>query len=183
MLTVGQVAEAFYSNRKDPMDCARRAVRTLCRRGLAEAWHTSLGTAPAPAPLWRGVPNQSSFSGPHVSWLNEQRWRSVHPVRATCVQATARALDGFGGSCRPSRPTELEHDVAVAAVYLRLRAAGITNAWRHEDACPHQAGPRADAAYRRGSELVIVEVLGRGYDHEKVSAIWRAHADRTLEMW
>lgn len=183
VLTVRQIAATFFRRRKNPLDCARRAVRTLKRRGMAEDWQACLAEQAPAGPLWRGVAGDTLLDAPSVAWQNSQRWRTVKPNRTTCVQATDKARAAFAGSCRPTRPSELEHDLAVSAVFLRFKSLGLDADWRHEDGFAAVSGCRADATYRRDNELITVEVLGRGYDREKVAMIWLQHRDALLELW
>ncbi|QDV73654.1 hypothetical protein [Botrimarina mediterranea] len=183
VLTVRQIAKAFFGTRRDPLDCARRGVRTLVRHKLAVADSLSLGVVAVEGPLCRYRPGDMKPNLAAVSWRNQQRWRAALARQAVCVRATENGLATFGGACRPPRPRELEHDASVGAVYLRLLAEGRADAWRHEDAFPPQAGERPDATYEREGETVTVEVLGRGYTRQKIESVWRAYREGPLELW
>ncbi|MEM7657579.1 MAG: hypothetical protein AAF399_15705 [Bacteroidota bacterium] len=107
----------------------------------------------------------------------------MKPRITTCVQATDKALATFAGACRPPRPGELEHDLTVSAVCLRLKRLGLAEGWRHEDTFASASDLRGDATYLRKGEVVNVEVLGRGYGREKVAAAYRQHKESQLELW
>lgn len=137
----------------------------------------------ADGPLLRYAPEDPAPNLAAVAWQNQKRWKAAKPRRAVCLAATDKARLELGGSTRPHRPVELEHDLAVAAVRLHLLRSHWAGRWRHEDAFLPQHGERPDATYTRDGVPVTVEVLGRGYTREKIERIWRAHSGGTLELW
>lgn len=185
VVTVRQVAHQFFSSSRDPMANARRCIRSLRRAGLVESWHTAVGELGVAGPLLTNTEEHATPDFGAVAWKNEKRWKEARPQKATCVVATQEALDRFAGSCREPRPNELEHDLALAAVYFQLlRTDGeAASSWRHEDTFAARRAVRPDATYRRDGATVSVDLLGRGYTKPKIEALWRAYEGRPLELW
>ena len=183
VITVRQAASAFFSNRRDPLDCARRAARTLVRLGLATIRPGCMGRLHAKAPLLQFRPGDATPNFSALAWQNQKRWQAIKPRQGVCLVATEKARLALGGTTRPPRPRELEHDLLVTAVCLQLKNNDTATAWRHEDSFAAEDGERPDARYERDGTLVTVEVLGRGYTKQKMDRIWRAHSGGPLELW
>lgn len=183
VMTDRQIAGGFFSRRKDPLDCARRAIRALERSRLVVTRRCCIGVPSVEAPLLRCEPDGRVANCSTASWVNQSRWREAKARQATCVFASEAGRLAFGGSCRQPREDELEHDVAVAAVWLRLQSDPSASDWRHEDSLPRESGYRPDATYTREGGEVAVDVLGRGYTRQKIDAVIAACGDRPLELW
>lgn len=185
VITSHQIAAAYFAERKDPRECAGRLARKLEAVGLAKAWRAVITHVDTPMPLlaWRPIDEQPDI--PAIAWANQKRWQSATPTRTVCLTSTERAKAMFGGSCREPRHRELEHDVAVTSVYLRLalQEPEVLAAWQHEDGLLKSCDKRPDAVLARMGQKTFIDILGRGYTRDKISQIWAAYQASSLELW
>jgi|GEM_PF-4255678 len=185
VMTADQLAERFFQQRKSPLECAQRATRKLQQQGYADTWAGMVRQLPLEQPLLVWKPGDALPEFGKLAWVNHKRWRAQGPRKTRCLTSTDKAKARFGGLSRQPRPHELEHDVAVAEVYLLLgnKSAIAAEAWHHEDSLPNKPGKRPDAIIHRKEELVFVDVLGRGYSRQKIEHIWHEHRQQNLELY
>lgn len=183
-MTREQVARTVYAHVKKPLESATRFTKNLQGQDLVTAWPAMVAPVTAGNPLldWRPGDDEPNFH--RVAWQNQKRW-SVPLQRTTCIAPTKKAHGLFGGSPRRIRSRELEHDLLLTDVFLSLRETSpeLATHWRHEDEMKSLGlhAKRPDAIIDAGEHIIIIDVLGRGYDASKIEQIWRCHqASRLL---
>lgn len=185
VLTGHQIGRTWYSHTKTPKESARRTASILEAAGFVKTQRQMIASVSGGPPLLDWTPGQSEPSFQRIAWANATRW-NVPLCRTLCVTATKRAHSLFGGSPRRIRPRELEHDVLVSEVFLRMREqdAELAKHWIHEDALEgiSSSDKRPDAIIEC-NEQIIVDVLGRGYDAHKIERLWKRHNRSRLRLY
>ena len=188
VLTTDQIARHFYTAMKDPKECANRAARTLVREGFAVSSRASVRHLRMEMPLATWAPNNSeSPAFKSIAWANKKRWEASATKRSTCLYATAKGAAQCGSKRRVPRTLELEHDIAVAEVYLTLTRNSplIARTWILEDDQPI-AGPgdkRADAVVTTTTGAVQIELVGSSYSRKKLENLWTHFRHQHVEFW
>ncbi|MCA9262587.1 MAG: hypothetical protein KDA60_02015 [Planctomycetales bacterium] len=177
LVTTQQIAAHFYATAPNPCRRATSLCRKLARAGLIEKHCCSLASINVEKPLYSWEPSNGSRPDfDRLDYQNACRWQSA-PKPETTIMATNRARALFGGFPRKVRHNELEHDVALTGVYLRLaaRAPSVAQTFQLEDSISPQlfSGRRPDAILP-GPPLSVIDVIGRGYDAKKLQGIWMA---------
>jgi len=193
VMTVQQLAEHFYAERKRPVECACRAARKLRSEGYAETWPAMVRHLFLERPLlaWfpeASVPKFGKLGVPKfgkLAWQNQKRWNRNFPRKTICLTSTSKARSEFGGDCRTPRSRELEHDVGVAQLYFHLswQAPQVAASWKHEDSLLHTNEKRPDAVIGREGQPVAIDLLGSGYSREKIVGIWKHFRHTRFELW
>lgn len=166
ILSVAQTARTWWPDSVHSVLMAERHVAKLVERQQVE--RSILFARPeimlsAPLATWSSgqpMPNFRSLANRLTT-----RWATAGPVRATpCIRASV----GVG---RPSRHTEVTHDLHLSQVYLSMMVscAERANTWVFESelAQPDQKLP--DAMVRDGICKTAIE-LGGQYNREKLAA-------------
>jgi len=185
VMTVRQLAEHFYGEKKDPVACAQRAARKLQREGWATTWPAAVRHLNIDRPLLCWNPGGGIPEFGKLAWRNERRWRNEVPRPSLCLTSTNKAKAHFAGHCRTSRRRELEHDINIAQLYLALcrTEPQVAATWLHEDALSHTHSARPDAIIERHSQTVVLDLVGSSYHREKLRDIWNHHRLKQLELW
>lgn len=189
VLSIQQVASTWYADRGDPVRLARRRVDLLGRHQLvatmAATAHPELSLA-EPLGTWQpglDIPDLSGIAGAHP-----RRWTSEE-LPITCVIATRQAGAEFGGvGGRFPRPSEVTHDLHLAAVYLRMRSELPTRAasWVSEARLSVEPGLKLpDAMVCDGRQRTAIEFVGASYSLKKLKAFHDFCARQRLgyELW
>ncbi|QEG36212.1 hypothetical protein [Bythopirellula goksoeyrii] len=184
-MTAAQLADYFYFDKKHPQECAYRVIRKLSQRGLAMSWQGMVCRLELNEPLLRWSPGSIIPEISQIAWQNEKRWKMAVPTRTICITATAQAVAEYGGHCREPRPREVEHDINLAEVFLRLDAQSTLEGLQltPEDSIPHDNQKRPDALLERNGEQIVIDLLGRGYSKQKIQTLWQHYREVPLELW
>ena len=191
-LSVDQVARTWFWERSDPTRAARTQLRELASRGLVRlspAMSYDELAFPAPLALWRPGSELPNFAQLAERLL--RRWPDVlRPV--TLVNATPAGAAWCGGTRpRPSRPSEVSHDLSLAALYLMFRQSdkARANAWVAESTLQAEGygkpgGYLPDAALRGSDGETLLELAGV-YSEEKLLGMHRFAAFHGVpyEVW
>ncbi len=185
VMTIQQLAEHFYANRKGPVECARRAARKLRQEGYAETWQAMVRHLFLEGPLLAWFPGANVPEFGKLAWQNQKRWNQRFPGKTICLTSTPKARSEFGGTCRAPRSRELEHDVNVAQLFLHLlrQEPHAAASWQHEDSLIHTNQKRPDAVIERAGQPVAIDLLGSGYSREKIAEIWKHTRHTRFELW
>jgi hypothetical protein len=183
LLTASQIARYYCHDHRYPYRAALRLMRTLQAQGVAEITHCVAGHAlPWPSLCPSPVAQPAQLDCATLAWRNRLRWR-LPLVRTTYITAAPHAAVQLGGHPRVLRPSEREHDMAVASCYLQLQETRPADAaaWLLEDALDELtfADHRPDALICTPSPIVV-EVVGRSYRAHKIQSICQAYADYRL---
>lgn len=185
-----QIAEHWYDG---DLANTRRSLRRLADAGLVE--RRTVFARPLPpllAPLadWRvGQPAPDAGA---IAYRCQQRWQGRPPRPSTAWIATGQAAQLFGGVRRGElkQPTQVTHDLGVAAVWLRLReiAPHWAATWRGEDLLAStRRGQKLPDAFLvdEGGRVVCVIEFGGSYDASRVQAFHDDCASRGLpyQLW
>jgi len=140
---------------------------------------------PLTGPLAAWAPGEQSPDFDTLSYQLRTRW--TEPAESTeVVIATSRAghqLGGFGG--RPPRPSEVTHDLHLAAIYLKWCRENVMMAptWQSEEFLarqrPDRRGKVPDALVMQDGRPLIVE-FGGAYGAPKLREF---HAYCDLQQW
>jgi hypothetical protein len=193
MLSLAQIAEAWWATASRPEVHARRRLSELRDAGLVQ--ETAVPASPllelsAPVVVWRvGQPTPDHAA---VAAILLHRWPAA-PTRPTSVFTSTEAANNlYGGplSVRPIHPAHVDHDLHVAEVYLRYRRTHpeLTERWVGEDVRPKSGyrlkDPDAVLEFDGGALIHVVEFGGR-YDSERVRDFHDdcAKRHRSYEIW
>ncbi len=184
-MTVKQLAEHFYWERKRPVECACRAARKLRQEGYAVTWPAMVRHLFLEGPLLNWTPGDSVPLFGKLAWANQKRWNRTCLGKTICLSSTRKARSEFGGTCRAPRSCELEHDVNVAQLYLHLgrQTPQVAASWQHEDSFFHARKKCPDALIESEGQPVAMEFLGRGYSREKIAKIWQHTRHTRFQLW
>lgn len=192
LLTIPQIARTWWSG-AHAQQSAKRRLQDLEGRGLVESF-TLLAHPELPLlhPVYSWTPGQVPPNFGALSYQLISRWTEPHAV-VQAVIATRKAgitFGGYGGK-RPKRVEE-NHDVHMAAVFLRIRTTSpeLAACWYSEETIrrsrPNAPGEKLPDAIVRpdgGTEKVID--FGGEYNSEKLEAFhhWAEEKDLPYEFW
>lgn len=193
LLSLAQVAEAWWEPTPSGQSTARKRLAQLDEAGLVRRLRVPVRPLPpldAPALAWQAGDPPPDLGA--VAWKLQSRWKEG-PLATTVFVATQRGANQYGGRLRGRLRREFQatHDLGVAAVYLRMRAAKpeAAEAWIGEDILsPHRRGEKVpDAVLAAGPEKrprLVVE-FGGAYDAARVRRFHEDCAERKLpyELW
>jgi len=191
VLTLGQIARTFWVGSNGGVATARARIEILRADGLVlverAPAHPEL---PLEEPVIRWQPSEADPDYAAASYRLQSRWTG-HPVMTTCISASRKAANRFGGhGGRLPREIERSHDIHLARVYLlyRLRSPELALGWIFEERLRGERKQRRerlpDALLRNGASEKIIE-FGGAYPKEKLRAFHRYCSDRELpyEVW
>ena len=181
-LATHQIQDRFFANAKSPRTATAKFVSRLVRDDLVVTSRISAARLSISSPLLVWLP--SSAEPPNwerLAYANQKRWQ-IEPQHTTCLIATARAHGLYGGRPRRIRSLELEHDMAVAAVYLSLDQHRARDWVLEDNIRPNSIRCRRPDALIEGTDPTVIDVIGRGYSAEKIELIWRAFRNHRLEL-
>jgi hypothetical protein len=187
VLTVEQLADRWFSHLKNPKESAQRAVRKLAREGFATRTHVMAVLIDVSEPLYLWDPEtRQAPDFEKLSYRNGLRWNEPL-VSTSVITATPKAHSVFGGYIRVEiRPSEIEHDIAVASCFLRFTRENSkrTSHWIPEDSinCERFFGKRPDAIIKTGGTETIVEVVGRAYRVSKLKDTFDRFSSYPLQL-
>jgi hypothetical protein len=170
-----------------------RRLKQLARRGFLTRHLVAVALLVPEAPLVNWLPDLPEPDWQSVAWRLQSRWTSLSASRTWINAATRRAaamVGGVGGRLR--QPMQLQHDLAVTAVYLVRQADCPPNeSWLGEDAYRLFLHPRArvkipdalivDPQYQTRR---VIE-LGGLYSPRRLKGFHRHWASRRIpyEIW
>jgi hypothetical protein len=146
---------------------------------------------PLPAPVFTWQPGDPDPHYGQLAYRLASRWTEPHrPLQAVIATPAAAAYFGGHGGKRPKRVEE-NHDVHLAAVYLRLRseAPEIASTWKAESAIrrtrPDAPGEKLPDATVIENGIAKVIDFGGSYSAEKLAGFhrWAVHRERAYELW
>ncbi|MBL8826765.1 MAG: hypothetical protein JNM18_07240 [Planctomycetaceae bacterium] len=171
----------------------RRRMNQLVDQGLVTRITVQARPLPElqqPLASWRVGDAPPDFG--QVAFRCQDRWRQRAIRSCACWIATDKAAQVYGGVRRGElkQPTQATHDLGVAAVWLRLRAAAPewADAWRSEDLLAHtrhdEKLPDAFIVGDGEQPFWVIE-FGGGYNAERVAAFHHDCARRGLpyQLW
>ena len=113
-----------------------RRLKHLKQRGFLARHLVAVALFIPDAPLVNWLPDLSEPNWHAIAWQLERRWKSLSAARFWVNWATRRAAavtGGVGGRLR--QPMQLQHDLAVTAVYIaRQKDTPEDETWVGEDA-------------------------------------------------
>lgn len=140
MLTVSQVAETWWSGRRDPNRQARSRLDALCANELLHRHNVyALPMQPLATPLLVWRPDQPLPTGEllgSIAYHLQTRWPHDPPKRTAVITATRRLANRIGGFAGGvSYAEQVTHDLHVTQLYLDLlrREPGRAARWRSEE--------------------------------------------------
>mgnify|MGYP001046004220 CR=1 FL=1 len=170
-----------------------RRLKQLARRGFLSRHRVSVALLVPKAPLVNWLPDLSEPNWQVVAWKLQYRWNSLSASRTWINVATRQAaalVGGVGGRLR--QPMQVQHDLAVTAVYLVRQAACVPGeSWIGEDAYRLFLQPKARV--KVPDALIIapdyqtrrVIELGGLYNPRRLKGFHRHWASRRIpyEIW
>lgn len=191
LLTLPQIARTWWSG-KHAAQSAKRRLQELQSRGLLEAFtayaHPELSLL---HPVYDWTPGRDAPNFGALSYQLVSRWIEPHaPVPAVIATREAGVSFGGYGGKRPKRVEE-NHDVHLAAVFLRLRATSpqLAECWQSEETIrrsrPNAPGEKLpDAIVRFNGGQKVVD-FGGEYSAEKLESFHRWAEEKALpyEFW
>ncbi len=113
-----------------------RRLKQLARRGFLSRHCVSIALLVPEAPLVNWLPDLPEADWQAVAWKLQHRWNELSATRVWINVATRQAasvVGGVGGRLR--QPMQLQHDLAMTAVYLVRQAVCVPGEiWIGEDA-------------------------------------------------
>ena len=169
-----------------------RRLHRLAKLGLLFREQAVIGYIPFVKPLFVSRPNQNEPDYDALAWQLEWRWTHADSEPHALFWASPRAVQLFGGSSGWLRqPLQIQHDLAVTAVFLRRmqtcrpQMAG----WVSEDSLRRRstelrlhAIPDAAVVGENGAIQTIIE-LGGVYSAEKLRRFHRHFRAFHYELW
>ena len=189
VLSTEQIARTWFSSTKDPGSNAQRRVAKLVDAGVLSSQvvmaHPLLELQ-GPVVDWNPLKRSDSPNFGHISWLLQKRW-NLPLKRIRIVQATNIANKHFGGLTgdRRLRLTEINHDLHLSEVYLKLRGICNSQSWRHESEL-------LQSGWGRGGKLLpdaVIEPSGKviefggAYSKVKLEEFHQAFRERQYQVW
>jgi hypothetical protein len=170
-----------------------RRLKHLNQRRFLERHRVTVALFTPDAPLVNWLPDLPEPDWQSVSWRLQHRWRGLRANRVWVNWATREAaaiVGGVGGRLR--QPLQLQHDLAVTAVYIaRQNGAPAGDNWLGEDAyriLPHPKArmkiPDALIVDQRYRAQQVIE-LGGLYSPSRLKGFHRYWAARHVpyEIW
>lgn len=140
-------------------------------------------------PLLRWTPAKRLPDFGQLSYRAQSRW-SKPPARRVVLTATEKAKRLYGGVLcgRKIRSRELDHDIALSAVFVHYanNRPDLASRWVIEDVLVaegiHTDGSKVPDAVIRGTPEVIVEFAG-SYSAKKLKEIHSAFSHQPYDLW
>lgn len=191
MLSLGQIAGAWWGDSSDPPRFAGRRLGPLVDAGLLqerEVLAHPLLELNAPEFAW--TPGEPGPDVDAVSYRLKSRW-TERRTRTRVFLATKRTLAELGGAGGKLPVLGQEtHDLHMGSVYLRLRRLDpeAAESWVGEDVfAPERRGQKLPDAVLLGpgGEVRLVIDFAGSYDAERVAAFHEDCARRgtPYELW
>ncbi|MFM9960799.1 MAG: hypothetical protein ACKV2Q_06200 [Planctomycetaceae bacterium] len=189
VFTQRQIAEHWW---QADLANARRRLKQLAEAGLVARVTVHARPLPElaqPVIVWR--PGQPAPDCGRAAYELQRRWLGKALRSATAFIATQAAAQLLGGKHRGEihQPTQVTHDLGVAAVWLRLHrtAPQWAEAWQSEDLLAHTRRDEKcpDAFLVQDGRIVAVIEFGGSYDAERVRAFHEDCVPRALpyQLW
>lgn len=191
MLTLRQIAEAWWPSEKARIPNARRRMLRLARAGLVDRYQLNVHPIlklEQPLLSWSSDSPTPNFAS--VAWMLKSRWdKAAEPTSVFVGSKRAANLFGaFGGSVKD--PVQATHDVHLGQVYLwyRERKPWFAASWIGEDAIRKAPnGIKNPDAFLRGANGRFSRVIDFGgkYSAERIRDFHEHCAERQLpyELW
>lgn len=191
LLSLEQIAGAWWDRSKDPLADARHRLAALERRGLIEP-HSVLTRqmVTLKGPLFAWNPGDAAPDAESVSYRLQSRWdTAAEPTTVYIATARYCRLVGVeGGAIK--HPFQVTHDLHVAAIYLRLadEAPTLAEGWVGEELlASERIGQKLPDALIRdpaGRDRLVIE-FGGSYDARRVGEFHADCAARKLpyQLW
>lgn len=179
LLSLDQVAAHFWNVTPGGLANARRRLVRLADVGLVDVTHVhSRPILDLSAPVLEWSPGGPSPDFAAVAWRLQSRWTDS-PNLTPVVVPTSKTACRFGGAGGRLRRFQAEHDLHVAALYLRALTHDPEAAhhWLNEDLRPKagygQKDPDVLIDFPNGRETLVME-FGGHYDETRLREF---HAD------
>ena len=193
LLTLHQIAKAWFANSTDPSAAAMSTLLGLETQGLIFA--SSLAARPEldlKEPVFVWAPgNHAPHCGP-IAYQLKNRWKAA-AIRQPVVIATRLAKRLFGGYLGGKLPrrSEVTHNIHLAQVYLRVREEQPTAAEQwiseyqlyaegHRDCERLPDGTIRDP--QTGMPRLFIE-FGGSYSKQKIEAFHHACQTTPYQIW
>jgi hypothetical protein len=178
------VASCFFPELKNPLRAARRLTDQLIKDGLVSAPTLMVSEAIQPpfTPLQDFAPGVEGTNFAQTSYRLSRRWDG-HRRPETFVLATKKATRRHGGYVGRIRNVDVDHDCALACVYLSLpereQKRWRNSAWLEERGW-NFGGFEPDAILlgRTFRAHVLIEIGGSSYSKSKLE-----RRDRAARAW
>lgn len=185
VLTTRQIARYWFRGHCRPLQAADRVVRRLVNDALVETSRAMITVVDVTQPIY--VSPAGDTTAPNfekLAWQNQKRWRK--PLQqATLVVITPLGAAHYGGYARGPRRYEREHDIALSECYLQLWEAipHVAESWIAEEAIDARRfeNKRPDAILSDNGETIL-EVLGRGYNANKIERLFEHFRQYTIQF-
>ena len=169
-----------------------RRLRRLEKAGLLFREQALVGFIPFITPLHASRPGHADPDYDALAWRLEWRWAHAASESHALFWASPRAVQLFGGSSGWLRqPLQIQHDLAVTAVFLRrmqTRPAQMAG-WVSEDRLRQRSTelrlrgiPDAAIVADNGTLQTVIE-LGGVYPAEKLRRFHRNFRVFPYELW
>jgi hypothetical protein len=191
MLSLEQIAGAWWGGSSDPRRFARRRLGPLARAGLLEEREVlAHPLLPLEAPVFAWSPDEPGPDVEAVSYRLKSRW-TEKPRRTSVFTATRRTIAELGGAGgRLPALGQETHDLHMGTIFLRrLREdPAAAEAWVGEDVfAPNRRGQKLpDAVILDGAREVTLAVEFAGsYGPRRVARFHEDCARRgtAYELW
>jgi len=193
VFSLPQIVRTWWATSKNGIENAGDRLKVLAEANLVEVHR-----APAhpeielrnPVIDWRPGDPEPDFGS--CSYKIQSRWNQ-HPVMTTCISATRKAMNNFGGhGGRAPRQIERTHDIHLAAVYLfyRHRHPEVLPGWVFEERVKQERRREKferlpDVMLRPGSGPERVIEFGGAYSKAKLILFHRYCNEKNFpyEVW
>jgi DNA-binding Lrp family transcriptional regulator len=168
-----------------PTSTVFRQLRKLEASGWLESARVAIRRPKLDTPIFTWQPAQPTPNFSSLAYKLDSRWASLEPTPCHLWWTTPLAVAEFGGvGGRIKQPTQVEHDLAVAEVYLKL---GAPSGWKMEDLFDEcEFGTKIpDAALTDEDGTLCVIEIGGQYAASRIEAFHKAmkRVELPYELW
>lgn len=190
VLSLQQLASAWWSGGATPQAHARRALRGLVQDGWLASRHVQARPLiPMEAPLFTWAPGEPPPDHEALGYAFQRRWPSP-PVRTLVFIATRKTRNRYGGHPRPVlKAAQVTHDLHVGELYLRalLHDPPRAERWVGEDLLGKAGHGRIDpdAVLEHPDSTRTAVEFGGNYDARRVRHFHEGCAVQGMEyeLW
>lgn len=135
-------------------------LRRLEKHGWVVSSHLALKVVQLQRPIFRWRPGELFVEAHAIAWIAARRVAQTEPRHCTLYRITKKGARrcGAGNVIPQCQPTQIEHDLGCAAMFIaKLRTdASVADRWVGEDEIRRQFRPLHPAEFRKIPDAALV---------------------------